>query len=93
MNNIEHHKKILDELHDTYKKKNSDYGNSVHDTYKKYGLISYLTRMDDKMNRLGTLQKVERRVSDETVEDTLMDLANYALMAAIELRIEREQDE
>lgn len=85
--NITLHQEILDYLHGLYVAKNADYGNSVHDTYKKYGLTSFLVRMEDKLNRVRSLnQKGEAAVKDEKIEDTLLDLANYAILAVIELR-------
>lgn len=80
------HQELINELHDLYIRKNKDYGNSVHDTFKKYGLTAFLVRMEDKMNRLRTLSRQDAQVSDEKIEDTLMDLANYALLAIIELK-------
>lgn len=90
---IDVHKKLLDDMHDLYIKKNADYGNSVHDTYEKYGLVSFLVRMEDKLNRVRNLNKdnvkiSDAKVKDEKIEDTLMDLANYAILAIIELKRE-----
>ena len=88
MNNIELHKEMLDSMHNLYITKNHDYGNSVHDTYEKYGLTSFLVRIEDKLNRVSTLTKkssTEQQVKDEKIEDTLLDLANYSIMALIEL--------
>lgn len=83
---IEYHKELLDKLHELYKTKNSDYGNSVYETYKRYGLTSFLVRIEDKINRVRTLSNNgSRKVSDEKLEDSLMDLANYSLLALIEL--------
>ena len=86
MNNIELHKKMLDDMHNLYITKNHDYGNSVHDTYEKYGLTSFLVRIEDKLNRARTLSKNDAKVNDEKIEDTLMDIANYAILAVMELR-------
>ena len=86
MNNIELHKEMLDSMHNLYITKNHDYGNSVHDTYKKYGLTSFLVRIEDKLNRARTLSKNDAKVNDEKIEDTLMDMANYAILAVMELR-------
>ena len=47
-------------------------------------MIAAVVRMDDKMRRLKTLMKAEARVP-ETVRDTLLDLANYAIMTAMEV--------
>lgn len=88
--NIKLHKDIVTNLHDLYITKNHDYGNSVHDTYEKYGLVSFLVRIEDKLNRARSLdQKKEQLVEDEKIEDTLLDLANYAILAVIELRLKK----
>ena len=86
MNNIELHKEMLDSMHNLYITQNHDYGNSVHDTYEKYGLTSFLVRIEDKLNRARTLSKNDAKVNDEKIEDTLMDMANYAILAVMELR-------
>ena len=83
---IEVHKELLDSLHNLYIAKNRDYGDSVHDTYEKYGLVSFLVRLEDKLNRARTLSKQDAVVQDEKIEDTLMDMANYAILAVIELK-------
>lgn len=84
INDIERHKMIMDMLHKTYIDKNHDYGNSVHDTYLKYGMVSFLVRIEDKLNRARTILTTDRKVSDETVIDTLLDLANYSILAVME---------
>ena len=69
-----------------YKNKNADYGSSVNDTYQKYGMVSYLVRMEDKLNRARTLtQRQTQNVADEKLRDTLIDLANYTILAIMEL--------
>lgn len=85
---VKMHKEIIDSIHDLYERKNKDYGDSVHDTYEKYGMTSFLVRMEDKLNRVRTLTADDAisLVPDEKVEDTLLDLANYAIIAVIELR-------
>lgn len=90
MNKIEKHKELLDNLHNLYIAKNHDYGDSVHDTYEKYGLTSFLVRMEDKLNRVRTLNKNinDIQIPTEKIEDTLLDLANYAILAVLELKEE-----
>lgn len=81
--------KIVNEMYEIYKAKNADYGDSVHDTFLKYGLLSFLVRMEDKISRLRSLTlkgKKEQRVKNESILDTLQDLANYAILAIIELK-------
>lgn len=79
-------KEITEEMLALYKKKNSDYGDSVSKTYETFGMTAFLIRMEDKLNRLIALNgKEDRKVDDERIEDTLTDLANYAILARIEI--------
>lgn len=83
---VAHHKAICTELSELYEKKNHDYGDSFHHTYEKLGVISAVTRITDKYNRLVEMATAkERKVDDETIRDTLIDLANYAIMTVMEL--------
>lgn len=89
MDKILEHEKICKELNEIYAKKNADYGNSFGDTFQKLGLISAITRISDKYNRicnLATKNSDEAKVKDETIEDTLKDLANYCIMTLIEMQ-------
>ena len=84
LNNVQIHEKVCQELTETYKKKNADYGNSFEISLDKHGLIAGIVRMDDKMSRLISLNsKNEQQVMDESLRDTLMDLANYAIMSVM----------
>lgn len=82
------HSQICKDLHNLYVTKNSDYGNSVSDTFDKFGIDAFLVRMYDKLNRLYSLTRtdIKQMVSDEKIEDTLLDLANYAILTIIELQ-------
>ena len=90
---METHRKITEEMTKLYEKKNNDYGDSVSDTYNKFGIDAYLVRMYDKLNRVYNLTRPnqESKVKDETIEDTLMDLANYAILAMIELKDKKSE--
>jgi hypothetical protein len=81
------HETVCSELNRIYKAKQHDYGNSFGESVKEWGLIAAVIRMDDKMRRLKTLITSERQV-DETIRDTLLDLANYSIMAVMELEDE-----
>lgn len=78
---------VTKELKELYVSKNSDYGDSFNDLLYEFGLITVVIRLQDKMNRLKTIAKNdgEYTVKDETIRDTLMDLANYAIMALMRL--------
>lgn len=95
MNKIERHLEIVQSLNQLYASKNSDYGDSFGETYHKLGIISALTRISDKYNRLislATKPKEERKVKDESIQDTLLDMANYCIMTVIEMEAEKELD-
>lgn len=85
------HSQICKDLHNLYVTKNSDYGNSVSDTFDKFGIDAFLVRMYDKLNRLYSLTRTDTKqmVSDEKIEDTLLDLANYAILTIIELQYKK----
>ena len=86
---VARHYAICQKLNQVYKAKNHDYGDSFGDTYKKLGIISAVTRLSDKMNRLMSLAVLhDAQVKDEKIEDTLLDMANYAIMTLIELGYE-----
>ena len=82
---------------ETYEKKNHDYGDSFSKSLDKFGLVASVVRMGDKMNRIESLinksiqnpaypsvsVKDVNLVKDESIKDTLLDLANYAIMTVM----------
>lgn len=84
MSKVEQHVEICSKLYNLYKSKNHDYGDSFGETFQKLGIISAVTRITDKVNRLQSLATKDAKV-DESIKDTLMDLANYSIMTLIEL--------
>ena len=77
---MEEYKKIVTETMELCVKKNKDYGSSVQDTFEKFGDISYLVRITDKYNRICSLLNREGEVKDESIDDTIRDMANYAFL-------------
>ena len=76
---------LLNNLEETYKAKNNDYGNSFADTYEKFGCVSFLVRITDEYNKLLTLcdpNIPEQRV--KKIDDTILDLANSCLLWLVE---------
>jgi len=71
-----------------YKKKNIDYNDSFGRTYSDLGIISAAVRISDKCNRFKSLCKNDNKVKDESILDTLIDLANYSIMTIIEIENE-----
>jgi hypothetical protein len=61
-----------------FKNKNRDYG----DAFSSHGVIGVLMRIGDKIQRSMSITKSGiNLVEDERLEDTLLDLHNYAAMA------------
>lgn len=84
---VERHKQICLALNALYAKKNHDYGDSFHQTFIEEGLAMPRIRLGDKFNRFKTVSRRlnAQRVPDETLKDTLLDLANYAIMTVLEM--------
>ena len=86
MTKAERHKQICDGLNLLYVRKNHDYGDSFHISYEEEGMAMPRIRLGDKFNRFKTLSRTtQQRVNDESIIDTLIDLANYAIMTVLEL--------
>ena len=85
-------KDITEEMNAIYERKNHDYGNSFSETYRKLGIVSAATRMLDKMNRIVSIvTKDQQKVNDESLRDTLIDIANYAVMTIMEIDKKKER--
>lgn len=84
---VTRHKNLCDRLNVIYKEKNADYGDSFHHTFLEEGMAMARIRLSDKLNRFKNLSRNPdcQKVNDESIKDTLLDLANYALMTVLEL--------
>lgn len=67
------------------KEKNHKYGNSFAKTVDEYGKAVLLLRIQDKLNRLKQLLILKDPCNDkeESIEDTFLDIAGYAVLARI----------
>ena len=83
-------KQVLSEMEALHDKKNQDYG-SDEDPFanvrasEEFGIPAWLggiVRANDKMTRLKSYAR-KRELANETVEDSLLDLANYAVIALV----------
>lgn len=76
---------ICNELVTLQKAKNADYGDSFSKSVKEFGLTAALIPITNKVNRLKQLlQSDSAQVKDESIDDTLKDLACYAIMTLAE---------
>lgn len=90
MDKVQIHKQLCDNMHALYERKNADYGDSFAQLRKRYPNFVCM-RLFDKLNRLDTIIQpgYSCKVSDEKIEDTLMDIANYCIMELTERRVEQ----
>ena len=92
----ERHQATLDKLHETYLLKNALYGDSTTDTFKKFGVLSYAVRLNDKLKRFHSLvlNPLGGEGSNyESMVDTLLDMANYAILAVMDIEEEGADDD
>lgn len=89
MDKINRFTEITSEMAETYRKKNHDYGSSFSQSIKEFGPIAGVVRISDKFNRLKNLISGKALVNDESVQDTLLDMANYCIMLKMELENEQ----
>lgn len=79
---------ICKEINALYARKNHDYGDSFHQTFAEEGMAMARIRLGDKFSRFKTLSRGgEQKVNDESIRDTLIDLANYAIMTVLEMEV------
>ncbi len=73
---------LLQKVFVTFKKKQASYGSG---NIAEFGEQGVFIRMSDKMKRLKRLvwEMKSDPLDDETVEDTYIDLADYALIAIL----------
>ena len=80
------HMELCKYLNNLYATKNKKYGDSFSITVQKYGIIAALTRLSDKWQRFETLILTkDPGTPDESIRDTLLDMANYCIMTVMEL--------
>lgn len=90
-NKVKKFAKIAEELSTLYKQKNKAYGDSFGSTYQKLGIISAVTRISDKYNRLCNLAtNPDIDNLGESIEDTLRDMASYCIMTVMELQTQNK---
>ena len=84
---------IMNKNLELYKKKNADYGNSFAEVYKELGFESGLVQILHKVNRIkGIYNNNRAEIENESLKDSLVDLANYALMTVVEMELEDKRD-
>ena len=71
-----------DKLAATLQEKNQAYGDSFTESVDKFGKTVIAVRLSDKFNRICNLiKRGELKENDESLEDTLLDMAGYSILA------------
>lgn len=93
MNKGDVHASWCAQANEVFRKKNADYGDSYAQMRKRYPNVIGM-KLWEKVNRLCTVLDSSSgpQVTDESVEDTLMDIANYALMELTERTLDKSAD-
>ena len=101
---MEYHTLCCSKMISITKSKNADYTGTDPDPFSNFAKVEqlgicttsegFLTRMSDKLMRVISFsQKGVLLVRDESVEDTLLDLANYCILFAGYLNSKRPPQE
>lgn len=83
-------KDITDKMSDTYKRKNSDYGNSFSKLFEECGTTYAYGHLAEKVERINSLRKNDAKVQGESMIDSLYDLANYSILTIMEIEKRKE---
>lgn len=84
-NIIDSVKDIATQLTMTLERKNKDYGNSFSVLYEKIGMPYAYGHMAEKLERVWSLMHSQANVN-ESIEDSLLDLAGYSLLTLAHLK-------
>lgn len=89
---LEIHGEICDSMKELYREKNKAYGNSFHNARKEVPCYT-LGKLYDKFSRYMNLVKNPENAAFESIEDTLLDMANYCVMELAEMKCEVSHEE
>ena len=90
--NVRNFEKEVERMVQLYAKKNHDYGNSFNKGMDVIGIKYGVGRLFDKMNRIITLTDVKAEINDESITDTIRDLACYSVMMSAYISSKGEQN-
>jgi len=101
---LEDHQKLTELMHETTKKKNADYSGGSDDPFFNFRAVerigiadagtAIMVRISDKIARItSALKGKELQVKDEMVEDTCIDLVNYAIILGLWFKANKAEQE
>lgn len=99
---LEYHRSMCNKMVEIAKAKNADYTGAIEDPFANFSRVNilgicsteqgFLVRMNDKFSRIiSFVQKGIFEVKDESVEDTLLDLANYAILMSGYIKSQKQK--
>lgn len=93
MDKVAIHNQLCKKMHTLYEHKNADYGDSFAQMRKRYPQVIGM-KLWEKVNRLCNLldNPQSQQVQDEAIEDTLIDIANYAVMELTEREVDKTEE-
>lgn len=100
---IKYHSACCEKMKAILSSKNADYTGGTVDPFANFSRVEkmeiasteqgFLTRMLDKFSRINSFVKQGTlQVKDESIEDTLLDLANYSLLLAAYIKSQKKQN-
>lgn len=81
---------IMAMMLETYKAKNHDYGDCFSVLFCELGMPYAYGHLKEKLYRVKSLMQDAAKVKDERMEDSLLDLANYAILTLLELNASKD---
>ncbi len=97
---VDFHASAVQKMTEIMRAKNADYTGSSASPFANFTQVEnngictteqgILVRMTDKMSRINSLLDRDAQVKDESIEDTLLDLANYSIILAGYIRSKRQ---
>lgn len=94
MTDRKHFESVTEQLADLYVEKNTRYKDSFSKQFQKSGISTSVIRINDKVSRLEALASDPTDDGgDESILDTLKDLANYAILTIMELEKQKSEGE
>lgn len=94
LNNKDYYTEYIDKMKELRKTKNADYGDSFNRSISKFGYTSAFSRVSDKLCRaMNLIETGKAQVEDESIEDSLLDAANYLIMTADDIKKRKDKNE
>ena len=79
--------KALDDLLESIKNmlliKRNDYGLTFQESCDKYGLMSPIVRLNDKLDRISNLYMNKKIIKNESIDDSFKDIIGYSILSLL----------